>query len=281
MKLIHNSASMFDIVCLQNTRMNRDEHKYGNYTWHTSGSSESTSYGVAILVSNQNRDLKMSKITKLSECMCSANFIYKGKEFKIVCCYLPPSGNAWCSSVKSTIATQLNESKVFTILLGDFNAEIGTSDLGPEDLPRMGVNTVYKKSNENGLYLTSLSKSNNLRLASSLESSRTIPKYHVFINSDNNFECKVFCMKNAQSHVFANNILKFALKPKTGSDLHQTEPALVSSTNEKTRENLWQTQESNDGKPQISLEGKASKRSISILQYSQIPENQSYLYKIT
>lgn len=285
MIMINKSVEMYDIVCLQNTQMNWGDHKYGRYSWYTSGSLGNTNHGVAILVNNQNKDLKLSQINRLSECVCAAMFIYKGKPFKIVCCYLPHAGNPLCPSVKSTIVTQLSENNMFTILLGDFNAEIGTSDLTPNDIPRMG-SQYAEKSNENGLFIISLSRSSNLTLASSSELDRSNTKYHVFVNPIDTFECKVFNLKKANSPAFAHAILKFALRSYSKNDQNQPEPCATSTNiashsqkNESTHENLWKTQGSNVDEQQISPLEQASKNSTEKLFSLQgVPKLKCWVY---
>jgi exonuclease III len=167
-----NSKYVTDIACIQNCGIDKEVYETKQYKWKIS-----TNSGTAILFNktmlNEVSNMSFSKITDhILEC----TFVWLDLKFRLISVYIPEDHSAKSEFTKLiTHLVSTHDDRVYTIVMGDFGAEIGRKDQDKmSEGVRIGRQLFHEHSNENGILLIGLLSLTQYRLQSSVTSSKTV-----------------------------------------------------------------------------------------------------------
>lgn len=169
------TKTKIDLACLQETKLTPGTANTDNFNWHLFGdnSQNSTHRGIAILIS-KSFPSSLFKIKKVSENIAACHFDVKGETIQIINVYIPGDkrGATEFNNLGAHLITQKTNNN--TIIMGDFNAHVGTKDITASDTDLIGKNLFHDKNNDNGTDLKNLLHLTRFRLRNSLSNSKTL-----------------------------------------------------------------------------------------------------------
>jgi endonuclease/exonuclease/phosphatase family metal-dependent hydrolase len=172
-EMLDNIMNAEDIIicCIQESRMVTCTTQTKNYIWHCTSDNQKTGAGVAIATRKGVRVIRKHIISNNSMAITTE---IMGTRIKIVSCYIPPDERRKIEHLKLQEYLTTEEVGTETIILGDFNARIGTDDLTYEDRNYIGEQLYHKQTSTGGWLLKNLLHMQGLVLKNTFSGSRTV-----------------------------------------------------------------------------------------------------------
>ena len=150
-----------DIACIQDTQLSNDSLESKNYKWHIIGKTTKDSIiqeGIAILARKEISSFVMN-INAITDNILACNVKMNRESILVVSAHISQDDDG--DEFKFLEQYLSLNNKKSTIVLGNFNAEIGEQDITGNYEEYFGDNLLHKISNKNGKMLKNMVKAAN------------------------------------------------------------------------------------------------------------------------
>lgn len=136
------------VAGLQEVNTLGDEINTSNYMWKVVGNHDNKARGLAIVV-KKGQHIRILQVKERKKGILWAKLIINGVKLIVINVHAPNKNQKTFLSNLNEIVSRERDRKSL-IVLGDFNAQIGSEDLRPEDKVWIGSKLYHELCNENG-----------------------------------------------------------------------------------------------------------------------------------